>query len=59
MPKPETSPPSQRTRTYIWWGAALVALAAGYADLARGGVTLAPILLVLGYLVLVPLAILK
>jgi hypothetical protein len=35
--------------------AALV-LAAGYADLARGGVTLAPLLLVLGYCVLVPAA---
>jgi hypothetical protein len=34
-------------------------LAAGYVDLARGGETIAPILLVLGYVVLVPLAILK
>lgn len=34
-------------------------LALGYADLARGGVTAAPILLVLGYCVLVPLAILS
>ena len=38
--------------------AALVLLA-GYADLARGGETLAPILLIIGYCVLVPLAILK
>jgi hypothetical protein len=38
--------------------AALV-LVAGYADLVRGGETLAPILLILGYCVLVPLAILK
>jgi len=36
-----------------------VTLAAGYADLARGGDTIAPILLVVGYCVLVPLAILK
>ena len=41
------------------WGIAAVVLAAGYADLARGGETLAPILLVLGYAVLVPLAILS
>ena len=34
-------------------------LLAGFADLARGGVTLAPILLVIGYCVLVPLAILR
>ena len=41
-----------------WWGAASVALVLGYADLARGGETVAPILLVLGYCVLVPRAIL-
>ena len=34
--------------------AAPVVLAAGYADLARGGRTAGPLLLVLGYLVLVP-----
>jgi hypothetical protein len=39
------------------WGIAGVVLAAGYADLARGGETIAPILLVLGYGVLVPMAI--
>jgi hypothetical protein len=38
--------------------AAAVTLVAGYLDLARGGVTVAPLLLVLGYVVLVPLAIL-
>jgi hypothetical protein len=36
-----------------------VSLLGGYADLARGGETIAPLLLVLGYVVLVPLAILK
>ena len=41
------------------WGIAAVVLAAGYADLARGGETIAPILLVVGYAVLVPLAILS
>jgi hypothetical protein len=39
--------------------AAAAALAAGYLDLARGGTTVAPVLLVLGYVVLVPLAILE
>ena len=48
-----------RTRPLIWWGATLLTLAAGYIDLARGGDTLAPILLVLGYCVLIPIAILK
>jgi hypothetical protein len=43
----------------LWWGLAAVALAVGYADLWRGGVTVAPILLVVGYCILVPIAILK
>ncbi len=48
-----------RSRSTILWAAAALALLAGYADLARGGETLAPILLIIGYCVLVPLAILK
>ncbi len=39
------------------WGIAAVVLAAGYADLARGGETIAPILLVVGYGILIPIAI--
>lgn len=46
-------------RSWIYWTVATVVLLAGFADLARGGVTLAPILLVIGYCVLVPLAILR
>jgi hypothetical protein len=42
----------------VWWGAAVLTLILGYADLARGGETVAPLLLVLGYCVLVPRAIL-
>jgi hypothetical protein len=38
--------------------AAAIALALGYADLVRGGITAAPVLLVAGYVLLVPLAIL-
>lgn len=41
-----------------WRAAAAVALTIGYADLARGGLTLAPILLVIAYFVLVPKALL-
>jgi hypothetical protein len=52
----ETAP---RTRGLIWWGAAAVVILAGFADLWRGGETIAPILLAVGYCVLVPLAILK
>jgi hypothetical protein len=51
--------PTNRSPLYLWWGLALFAIAAGYADLARGGETLAPVLLVAGYCVLVPLAILR
>jgi len=56
MAETETSP---RTRGSMWWIAAAVVILAGFADLARGGETIAPILLALGYCVLVPLAILK
>jgi hypothetical protein len=50
---------TSRSRSLILWIVAAIVLLAGYADLARGGETLAPILLILGYCVLVPLAILK
>jgi hypothetical protein len=56
MAQTETMAPS---RPWLWWGIALVTILLGYADLARGGTTIAPILLVAGYCVLVPLAILK
>jgi hypothetical protein len=46
-------------RRWLWWGLAAVALVVGYADLWRGGETLAPVLLVIAYCVLVPVAILK
>ena len=42
---------------YIIFGAALVVLGIGYITLAAGSITLSPILLVLGYCVLIPLAI--
>ena len=45
-------------RSWVYWTLATIVLLAGFADLARGGETLAPILLVIGYCVLVPLAIL-
>jgi len=46
-------------RGVMWWGIALLVLLVGFADLARGGETIAPILLAIGYCVLVPIAILK
>jgi len=48
-----------RTRSAMWWGLAVLVILAGFADLWRGGETVAPILLAIGYCVLVPLAILK
>ncbi len=56
MASSETDTPR---RPFLWWGLAAATLLLGYADLARGGTTFAPILLVLGYCVLVPVAILK
>jgi hypothetical protein len=56
MTSPVTEP---RSRPLLFWGLAFLTIVAGFADLWRGGVTLAPILLVIGYCVLVPLAILK
>ena len=47
------------SRPLLWWAVAILALIGGYADLARGGETIAPLLLVIGYCVLVPLAILR
>ena len=43
---------------YSLFGAALAAIVVGYVLLGRGSVTAAPLLLVLGYLVLVPAALL-
>ena len=56
MAETEAKTPS---RPLLWWSIAIVTLIAGYADLARGGETIAPLLLVVGYCVLVPLAILR
>jgi hypothetical protein len=46
-------------RRVAFWALAVVVIVLGFADLARGGETLAPVLLVLGYCVLVPIAILQ
>jgi hypothetical protein len=46
-------------RGAIWWAVAFAAIVLGYADLARGGETLAPILLIAGYCIFIPIAILS
>ena len=47
-----------RHRAHAARAAAALALTVGYADLARGGSVVAPIALVIGYAVLVPIALL-
>lgn len=64
MPKTDrtataTGEGERHSRPWLYWGLAAAVLVLGFADLARGGETLAPILLVIGYCVLVPLAILR
>ena len=63
MPKAERTSDVSTRRTFdrpvLWWSLAAASLLLGYADLARGGETIAPVLLVLGYCVLVPVAILR
>ena len=54
-----SSPRTRRLSPLLWWGLAALSLLLGYVDLARGGETLAAVLLVVGYCVLIPLAILK
>jgi hypothetical protein len=65
-------PKSQRTKrtpaepslrlsriNYLLMGAALVSITIGYVLLARGSIVAAPLLLVLGYVVLCPLGIIR
>ena len=44
-------------RNYLFFGLGIVMIVVGYITLASGSITLAPILLVLGYCVLIPLSI--
>ncbi|MDX1661255.1 MAG: hypothetical protein R3326_05645 [Gemmatimonadota bacterium] len=43
----------------IWLGLGTLVIVAGYALLAKGDTTVAPVLLVLGYCVLLPVGIVK
>ena len=45
-------------KNYILFGVGALVIVAGYIALASGSITLAPILLLLGYLVVIPWAIL-
>lgn len=45
-------------KNYIWFGAALVVMIIGFVLLGSGDITLAPVLLVIAYCALIPIAIL-
>jgi hypothetical protein len=60
-PKPIAPPEAELPfgrKNYALFGIAALIIVAGYVALARGSITLAPILLLLGYLVVIPWAIL-
>lgn len=58
---PEHRPPSLRWSTvnYALMGAGLAAIALGFVLLAGGSTVAAPLLLALGYVVLIPLGIIR
>lgn len=45
-------------KNYLWLGIGILIIVIGYIALGSGSITLAPILLVLGYCVIIPIAIL-
>jgi hypothetical protein len=60
-PKPAQAPSPELPfgkKNYAIFAVAAVVILAGYVALSRGSITLAPILLLLGYLVLIPIGIL-
>jgi uncharacterized membrane-anchored protein YitT (DUF2179 family) len=60
-PPPASRPASLRWSTvnYALMGAGLVALGVGFVLLAQGSIVAAPLLLALGYVVLIPLGIIS
>lgn len=66
MPRAATTPTEPRNgamrfalRNWILLALGIAAIAAGYVALAGGSTVLAPLLLVLGYVVLLPLGIIR
>jgi uncharacterized membrane protein HdeD (DUF308 family) len=62
--QPATTPPGRPTLSFsrtnaAWLGAGVVSIAIGFLLLARGSESIAPVLLVLGYCVLLPVGIIK
>lgn len=56
LPPPE--PGFFGRRNWQWLGAGVIVIIAGFIALSMGSITLAPLLLVLGYCVLIPVGIL-
>ena len=54
--KPKLELPFGR-RNYTWFGIGILAIVIGYVLLALGSMTLAPIILVAGYCVIIPISI--
>jgi hypothetical protein len=52
-------PATDRRRALALCTVAVVAVTLGYADLARGGLSLGPVLLIASYFILIPIAILR
>jgi len=46
-----------KPKNYILFVAGLITIAIGFLSLSKGSITLAPILLVTGYIILIPLSI--
>jgi hypothetical protein len=44
-------------RSYTWFGIGILVIVIGYISLAMGSITLAPILLVAGYCIIIPISI--
>ena len=67
MSRTRSARPTQRvegalrfsSQNWLLLAAAALAIVAGYALLARGSIVAAPLLLVLGYVVLIPLGIIR
>lgn len=55
--KVKTTPLFSR-RNYLWFGIGIIVIVIGYIFLGMGDITLAPILLVAGYCVIIPISIL-
>ncbi|KPL00279.1 MAG: hypothetical protein AMJ90_08605 [candidate division Zixibacteria bacterium SM23_73_2] len=60
-PRPKEKPKTALLfgkKNYLWFGIGIIVIIIGYIALGMGDITLAPILLVAGYCVIIPISIL-